>query len=173
MMSFNQIKKCLSVVCFVFLGVTYLNAQNDSIKQSEENFIHPSVIEGDLKCITVPNKFEPSDLFNGYLRKDVSASIVVSEVKELNYIQITDGYTDAFLESQEMNLINKEKFISDNGIKGTLFKVDFLVKDIPITRYMLFAGTLDKTIWINISYPSKFEELLSPEFEKTLKSLKL
>lgn len=175
MMSFNQVKELLFTLCLIFLsiGSSIGQLEVDSLKQEAEHFIHPSVVNGDLGCIQPPSKFEPSELFNGYIRKDISSTIVISEVKELNYIQIADGYTDVFIESQGMQLLTKETFISDNEVKGTLFKLSFNVKDVEITRYMLFAGTLDKTLWINVSYPTKFEELLDAELKRTLQSLKL
>jgi hypothetical protein len=56
---------------------------------------------------------------------------------------------------------------------GKLYKLAFNVSNTDIYRYMLITGDLEKTIWINISYPAQFDELLGPIALKSLRTVHL
>ena len=71
------------------------------------------------------------------------------------------------------NFISKEKFVSDHGVKGIQYKFWFELEGNKYVRYMVYAGDLSTTLWLNITYPKMLEELVEMEILKSIKTITL
>lgn len=147
----------------------------DSQRNNEDSLsvVVPSKGVADLSLITPPEGFEPTDLFNGYMHSQASSGIIMTMVENANYIKISEGMTDDFFKQNGLEFISKEEFTSDNGISGIHYKFSFTTSEVPFIRYMVYAGDLNKTLWLNITYPEKLEGLIEGEILKAIQSIKL
>lgn len=166
MNSFVRLRISLSFLAF--LTTISCFGQRDSIE-----YTVPTFSETVINCIEPPAGFDTTSLFNGYLNHNTSSSILISEVKGTNYISLKSGMTPEYFKSQNLVFISEEPFVSQTGIKGILYKASFIIKEIEMTRYMLFAGNQAKTIWVNVTYPTQFTELLDEEIRNSMNTLSL
>ncbi len=133
----------------------------------------PEKIETNLSLITPPEGFEPTDKFNGYIHYEASSGIIMTMIDNANYIKISEGMTDDFFRKNGLTFIEKQSFVSDNGVKGIYYKSSFVTSDVDFIRYMVYAGDLNKTLWLNITYPTKLEELIESDILTTIQSIQL
>jgi hypothetical protein len=123
--------------------------------------------------ITPPEGFEPTDLFNGYMHSQASSGIIMTMIENANYIKLSEGMTEEFFRKNDLEFISKKDFVSDNGINGVQYKFSFVTSEIPFIRYMVYAGDLNNTLWLNITYPAKLEGLVEGEILNAIQSIKL
>ena len=62
---------------------------------------------------------------------------------------------------------------SQHDLKGKIYKLSYIHKELEYVRFMVFAGDLSKTIWLNITYPKLVDELMELEVLKSLQTLTL
>ena len=140
----------------------------DSVKYSQ-----PEMAQADLNLIVPPESFVVSEAFNGYISYQNSTAIIMTQINNANYLKIAEGMNDSFYKANNLNFVSKESFTSDNGVKGVMFKLSFELKGDKYIRYMVYAGDLTKTLWLNITYPQMLEELIELEILKSVKSINL
>ncbi len=133
----------------------------------------PEKATASLNLIIPPEGFEPTDKFNGYLHAQASSGIIMTMVENANYIKISEGMTEEFFAKNSLTFIEKTEFISDNSVNGVYFKCSFVTGDTPFMRYIVYAGDLNKTLWLNITYPTKLEHLVEQELIKSIQSITL
>ena len=153
---------------FTLMIVFAANAQEDSLE-----VVVPSSQEADVRCIVPPAGFEVSTAFNGYLSMPNSAAIIMMQINNANYLKIAEGMTEEWCTANNLKLLSSSTLESDHGVKGRIFKLSFMLEGDEWIRYMVFAGDLEKTLWLNITYPYKLEELIEGEVLKSLKTVNL
>ena len=164
-------KRLLSVLTkslFLILVAHSTYAQEDSLE-----VVVPSSQEANIRCIVPPAGFEVSTAFNGYLSMPNSAAIIMMQINNANYLKIAEGMTEEWCAANNLKLLSSSTLESDYGVKGRIFKLSFMLEGDEWLRYMVFAGDLEKTLWLNITYPHKLEELIEGEVLKSLKTVNL
>jgi hypothetical protein len=114
-----------------------------------------------------------STAFNGYISMPNSAAIIMTQINNANYLKISEGMTEEWYAQNRLTYISSSSMTSDSGVKGKMFKSSFILEGDTWIRYMVYAGNLEKTIWLSITYPLKLEELIEGEVLKSLQSLDL
>lgn len=160
--------KLFATLALCLISFNYSYSQEDSI-----SYTVPEYSANKIDFVKPPEGFDTTSLFNGYYCQNTSSSMVISEIDGTTYLAIKKGMTPEFFAENNLTLISEEPFLSDNAVKGVLYKTSFVIKDIEMYRYILYAGNLSKTIWINTTYPSQFEELMNEEVLRSLQTLKL
>lgn len=175
----KPILTCWSVVLSMFLSALSY-AQVDTLRTYDNNtsrdsveYLKPETVEPSLDLIIPPKSFTVSDAFNGYISLENASAIIMTQINNSNYLRIAEGMNDEFYRKNKLNFISKEKFTSNNGVKGIMFKLWFELKGQKYLRYMVYAGDLEKTLWLNITYPQMVEELVEMEILKSIKTIKL
>ena len=79
--------------------------------------------------------------------------------------------TPEYYESNKLVFVSKRELLSENGTRGACYKFTFMLDGIEFTRQMAFCGDLNNTLWVNATYPSKYNELLDDDFDKSLNSI--
>lgn len=152
--------------------LTKVSSTDERIEDSL-TVVVPESGSANLKLIIPPEGFEPTDKFNGYLHPDASSGIIMTMIENSNYIKIDEGMTEAFYNKNSLVFIEKNDFISDNGIHGIYYKCSFVINETPFVRYIVYAGDLNKTLWLNITYPTKLEHLVEGELLKCIQTISL
>lgn len=162
------------VLFFSSLNAVSQNVENENItKDSETQYIIPKKLNADLSLITAPNGFVSAEQFNGYIYTQASAAIIMTMIEEVNYLKICEGMTSDYFAQNKLTKITEGKFTSIEKVKGQYYKCSFVLDGVDYIRIMVFAGDLTKTLWLNITYPTKFEELLEEEIFTTIRSISL
>lgn len=143
------------------------------VNQDSLEVVVPETVLADLNMIDAPATFNPSDAFNGYLSIENSSAIIMTQINNANYLKIAEGMNDEFYTKNNLNFISKESFVSENGVKGVTFKLWFELKGDRYIRYMVYAGDLSTTLWLNITYPEMLQELVEMEILKSIQSITL
>jgi hypothetical protein len=152
-----------------FMGLT----QVDQIDNTNSKQQPPESVDADLNMIVPPQSFEASDAFNGYLSLQNSSAIIMVQINNSNYLRFADGMDEKFYAENKLHFISKESFVSENGVKGVYFKLWFELKGDRYIRYMVYAGDLSTTLWLNITYPEMLQELVEMEIIKSIKTINL
>lgn len=160
---------------FVFFA-GFSHTQTDTLSNQQQDsvsYLVPEVVNPGLDLIVPPKSFVVSEAFNGYISYENSSAIIMTEIRNSNYLKIAEGMNEEFYKANNLNYISKEKFVSENGVQGVMFKLWFELKGDRYIRYMVYAGDLEKTLWLNITYPHMLEELIELEILKSIKTIKL
>lgn len=159
--------------------VNYLFCCNYSIAQIDQNsndtlqYNVPKQVNADLGILIPPPCFEVSTAFNGYLCVSNGSAIMMQMIENISYLQATKNMTDDFFKTNGFTFISVIDLIATSGVKGKVYKLSYVQKDQEYIRYMVFAGDLEKTIWLNITYPKVVEELMELEVLKCLQTITL
>ena len=94
-------------------------------------------------------------------------------IQDVNFLKIDEGMTPEFYAQNQLNFISKSDFISDKGVKGKYYKLSFELKGDKFIRYMVYAGDLKQTLWLNVTYPQSLETLLEEEILKCFQTINL
>lgn len=167
-----------SIIALIAMFFSFASiAQEDfaNAEQSDDSLIVVLPIESkaDLDLIVPPEGFEPTNKFNGYLHAQAGTGIIMTMIENANYIKISEGMTEAFFRANQLTLIESKDFTSDNLVTGKYYKCSFMTGENPFIRYIVFAGDLNKTLWLNITYPSEVEGLVEPEILKSIQTITL
>ncbi|MBL1279887.1 MAG: hypothetical protein COA33_006430 [Fluviicola sp.] len=171
-------KLALLFLASVFLSLTSFSQedaveQEDSQRQREDTiYITPTQEKIDIAILTAPEGFEVSESFNGYIDFQNGTAIVMSLLTSVNYIKLDEGMTDEFFKSNRLTLTSKEKIKTDEGTSGMRYTASFVLEEEEFIRQIVYIGNLNNTIWINITYPKKVQELMEPELVKAIASVK-
>lgn len=151
------------------------NTESSNVEHNDDSLavILPEKVVTSLSLIIPPEGFKPTDKFNGYLHSEASSGIIMTMIENANYLKISEGMTDEFFAKNSLTFVEKQDFVSDNQVHGVYYKFTFVTSDTPFTRYMVYAGDLNKTLWLNITYPTKLEHLIENELLKSIQSITL
>lgn len=149
-------------------GAVWNQISDDSLQ-----VVVPETVGADLNMIEPPETFKPSDAFNGYISLENSSAIIMTQINNANYLKIAEGMNDDFFAKNRLNFISEENFVSKHGVKGIIYKFWFELKGDRYVRYMVYAGDLSTTLWLNITYPEMLQELVEMEVLKSIKTINL
>jgi hypothetical protein len=164
---------------FTLIVLIFVISVNTGISQTEpasNDTLHkvvPVSTNVDLGIIVPPSCFEPSTAFNGYLCIGNASAIMMQKIDNVSYLQATRDMNDNFFISNGFIFISMFDLKSDHGVKGKVYKLSYVHNKQEYVRYMVFAGDLATTIWLNITYPKIVEELMELEVLKSLQTLTL
>jgi len=148
--------------------VTQDNVDRDSIK-----YVVPETKYIDLSVLTPPEGFVVAEEFNGYIHYQAGAAIILTLIEHVNYIKLSEGMTEEFFKENGLTKISENAVALDNGTKGIKYKFSFEIDEMEFVRYMVYVGDLNKTLWLNITYPKQLEELVEGEILKSLQTINL
>jgi hypothetical protein len=163
-------KLVLLVGALLLINFNYF-AQNEEEETTTKD--SSRVMGADINVIIPPTGFLAKQEINGYLNPEYSAGIILSVVPGVSYLKIMEGMTEDFFSTNKLVKVSEEKMTSANGTKGVLYIATFMLEGIEFMRYTALYGDLSKTIWVNITYPSKYKELMDDEMRKSLNTLTL
>lgn len=123
--------------------------------------------------ITAPAGFEVSKSFNGYIHFQNGCAIYMTMIENANYLRLNEGMTEDFYTKNKLTKISETEFVSDNGVKGIYYKCKFTLDEMDFTRYIVYAGDLNNTLWLNVTYPVLVEGLMEDEILKTIQTINL
>tara|TARA_R110002072_G_scaffold251518_2_gene410395 strand:- start:23808 stop:24356 length:549 start_codon:yes stop_codon:yes gene_type:complete len=171
-----NMKLTLLVVSSVLLGYSSFS-QNDSTRQNNSQtedtiYVVPSQEKIDIAILTPPEGFVVSESFNGYIDYQNSTAIIMSLLTDVNYIKLDEGMTDEFFKANKLTFISREKVKTNEGVTGLKYTSSFILEDTEFIRQVIYIGKLTNTIWINITYPKKVQELMEQELVKSIASVK-
>ena len=154
-------------------GITGTRSTNPiNGQQNAGNSPAPVQCPADLKLITVPEGFIESTSFNGYIHLNSATSIVMTSIEHINFIRLCAGMTPEFFAQNGLTLNEEKEFTSRENVPGRYYKASFIIDEIPHVRYIVFSGDLNRTLWLNITYPKMFEALISAEVSAIIESIK-
>lgn len=157
----------LSGAYLLFSSVTF--SQDDSVRV----YVTPEKSTADLNLLTAPEGFVISDMFNGYIHYQSSTSIVMTMIDNVSYLDMERSMTEDYFISNDMVFVKSEKVTTDHGYGGLIYKATFIHEDQSFVRYFAYIGSLNQTLWLHITYPTKVEELVEGEILKCIKSVNL
>ena len=151
-------------------------SQSDSTSNSRESddslkYVTPVASEANVAMLSAPEGFEVAKNFNGYMHAGASSAIIMTMISDVNYIKISEAMTDEYFAANKFTLIHESKIKSENGINGIQYKLAFQIGEQDFIRYMVYSGDLNKTLWLNITYPKMQEELVEAEILKAINSI--
>ena len=161
---------------FAFSLCSIFTYQAQAIKPNKDNSNtqNPEPIQcpADLRLISVPEGFISSTSFNGYIHLNSATSIVMTSIEHLNFLRLCAGMTPEFFAQNGLKLIEEKEFTSENNVPGRYYKASFVIDEVPHIRYMVFSGDLNRSLWLNITFPSMFETLVDKEIKGIINSIK-
>lgn len=159
--TFSKIK-----ILFLFV-LCHVNsdAQNDTVNSNHSHkdsvtVVVPKQALADLKMLTPPEGFVVADKFNGYIHYQASAAIIMTMLENVNFIDIDKGMTNEFFQKNQLVFIEKKEMVSASGTKGLIYKFSFVLSGKEFIRYFVYAGDLNRTLWLAITYPRQYDTLL-------------
>ncbi len=120
-----------------------------------------------------PTGFVVSDRFNGYIHYQAGAAIIMSMIENTNFLNIEKGMTDEFFKANQLTLIEKRNLETNIGTKGLVYKFSFVLKEKIYIRYFVYAGDLNNTLWLAITYPRDLETLVDSEILKSIQTINI
>lgn len=177
-MRFLSTNKILVSAMLVVLPFASIFAQQDSTATNRQNedsmqVVVPQSVYADIRMMTPPAGFIVSTGFNGYINYQTSSAIQMTFIENAIFVKITEGMNEDFYKQNKLNYISDSTFVSQYGVKGHLYKLWFVLEGHTYIRYMVYAGDLKNTLWINITYPKMVEELVEDELIKSINTINL
>lgn len=161
---------------FAFSLCSIFTHQAQTIKPNKDNSNtqNPEPIQcpADLRLISVPEGFVSSTSFNGYIHLNSATSIVMTSIEHINFLRLCAGMTPDFFTQNGLILTEEKEFTSENNVPGRYYKASFVIDQVPHIRYMVFSGDLNRSLWLNITFPSMFETLVDKEIKGIINSIK-
>ena len=125
-----------------------------------------SRVKGTRVSISAPKGFEPAPSFNGYVLKDKSASIIVTEMPA-PVDKLMLGFTQENLAKKKMQLLSKEE-IEIAGQKGTLIKVSQSLASLTFEKWITVFGDSNNAVVVMAVYPERYSEELAEKMKKSV-----
>lgn len=135
--------------------------------------VEPSTSAASLACIVPSEGFIPGTGFTGYFHAMTQTSIVLTDVKDANYIDIKRSMTDDFFEENKLERLGEFNLDCNNGMSGYGYIARFELDGRKMIRHMVFTGTLNQTLWINTTCPEEYYPLVSKELFEMYKTADL
>lgn len=151
------------IILFSFGGFAQ---ENDSTQ-----YVVPNTVPADLSIYQAPEGFIPGSGFNGYYHKLTQTSIVMTMIDNINYVNLKASMTDEFFSSNSLVKTNEFTIDCASGLKGYGYQASFELNGMSMVRQMVFIGDLNKTLWLNITYPAQAANLVENELMESYKSV--
>jgi hypothetical protein len=138
--------------------------------QKQEEIVNASSYP--IECLSPPDGFVTSDDVNGYLHWSTKSSILISLVNDKTIVDAEEALNEDYFQREKITLLSKEKVKTTNGEEALLYKFSFVIKEETWYRYSLFLGNLNGVLWINGSYPAKYEPVVKEPILNSLLTTK-
>jgi len=138
---------------------------------AQNSAVYTSIPKSDIKII-VPNGFESTDYYQGFINKKATASIVLKEVGGIAHWRFRQSLKEPYFAQQKLVLKSEEVINTQNIKDGRLYIIGFIVDGVPHERLMLVTGTDAKTVMLLTNYPTRFKGDLYLNCRKALLSIK-
>ena len=171
------LRNVLLILCTI--GAFHVYGQNQENRDANthdseaSNQATTEIVLADISIIDAPEGFEVSDKINGYVHQSTGTSIVISEIEKVNYINMGKSMSDEYFARNEITLVTKSELRSDYDARGLVYKTTLTSKGIDYTRYFVFTGSTESTIWLSITHPSEYEPLIEGKILKCIQSINL
>lgn len=165
--------RILVLLLAVFLNFYSFGQVNNNkvVDSSAVVHIEPKAVPADLSAITPPEGFEVSDKFHGYISLKMGTAMLMTQINDASFVILKKAMTDDYFEKNHLTKISEKDLTTDSGMKGIIYKCAFRTQKTDFIRYIVYAGDLNKTLWLNITYPKMVEELMEPAILKSIKTL--
>ena len=168
-----QLKSTLNVfflsLCLLFLSKSELHAQTRQDSTSNPAAVYPFPSYG--ITILKPEGFVVADNFIGFIHPTAGVTLEIREQANTNYVFAAAAFTPERMAAQGITVDSKEEVTLDSGKKGLLYKVSFVVDDIPHQRYMLLTGTYNKMYLCSGTFSEQIAHLVSEVIKESLLTL--
>ncbi|MBI5541593.1 MAG: hypothetical protein HY951_16145 [Bacteroidia bacterium] len=148
----------------------------DTLKSGK---VKPYLIPNTEILITPPAHFKFVEKINGFIHLGSSASITATAVDGTSYLQVAEGLTSEYFNTQNAVLISCEDVKTALGMEGKLYTLSFQTtsndtskKVLQFERMMFFTGDYNRTIWLTANYPALLKKLLYPVLRESLLTVK-
>lgn len=137
-------------------------AQTDSnIEKSEPG----ARVKGTRVSLVKPEGFEQAPTFNGYILKDMSASVMVTEMPA-PIDKILEGFTQENLALKGMTMLSK-KDVEVSGHRGVLVEA----KQAIFKKWLTVFGSPEETVLVVAAFPEEYSDELSDRLKDCVSSV--
>ncbi|MBK9143110.1 MAG: hypothetical protein IPM23_11475 [Candidatus Melainabacteria bacterium] len=137
-------------------------AQTDSnIEKSEP----AARVKGTRVSLVKPEGFEQAPTFNGYIFKDMSASVMVTEMPA-PIDKILEGFTQENLALKGMTMLSK-KDVEVSGHRGVLVEA----KQAIFKKWLTVFGSPEETVLVVAAFPEEYSDELSDRLKDCVSSV--
>lgn len=137
-------------------------AQTDSnIEKSEP----AARVKGTRVSLVKPEGFEQAPTFNGYILKDMSASVMVTEMPA-PIDKILEGFTQENLALKGMTMLSK-KDVEVSGHRGVLVEA----KQAIFKKWLTVFGSPEETVLVVAAFPEEYSDELSDRLKDCVSSV--
>ncbi|MGD9680323.1 MAG: hypothetical protein AB7W16_03990 [Candidatus Obscuribacterales bacterium] len=145
----------------------FVRAQTESkIDSTTETKAEPAGrVKGTRVSLVKPEGFEQAPSFNGYILKDKSASVMVTEMPA-PIDKILEGFTEEKLALKGMNMLSKED-VRVSGCKGVLVEAQQAI----FKKWILVFGREDETVLVVAVFPEDYSDELSDPLKECVSSV--
>jgi hypothetical protein len=167
--------KPMILVLFVLCAIN-AGAQNDTLHPNHKDSIKvvvPKQGPANLKMIIPPEGFVVSDKFNGYIHYQAGAAVIMTMLENANFLDIEKGMTEEFFQKNHLVFMEKKDLVSANNTKGIIYKFSFILNGNDYIRYFVYAGDLNKTLWLAITYPKRIDSLMDSSILQCTQTINL
>jgi hypothetical protein len=130
--------------------------------------------------IAPPKNFKPVESVRGFINLVTTTSITCTEINGYHYTKLVENLSAEDIAKQNAVLVSTEDVTTENGMPAKLLTISFTIqgmdsthKDVPFERLMLFTGSLEKTVWLNATYPVAVKRFNNKIVRKSLLSVKI
>jgi hypothetical protein len=153
--------------------VSWAQQTGKDVREDSVQYVMPTQKNAELKCIKPPICFEPSTAFNGYLCMANGAAIMMHQLDNISYAQAVRGMNEESFQKNGFTLITSFDLHSSHGVKGKVYKLSFKLKNEDYIRYTIFAGNINQTLWLNVTYPKLADDILEVEMLRAFQTITL
>tara|TARA_Y100000385_G_C12699168_1_gene469779 strand:+ start:54 stop:584 length:531 start_codon:yes stop_codon:yes gene_type:complete len=171
-MNIRNVSSFIVVFLFSFVVNSQVQGTTDT-KQGKALFTTPEVSEVNIDVIIPPEGFEISPAFNGYIHYQASSAVIINLINKVNFKKLAEGMNQEFFDKNKLRYISEKKIITNSGTKGIWYKFNFKTEGKDFCRYIVYAGDLNKTLWLNFTYPLKLEDLVENEILNSIQTIDL
>ena len=157
------------LVISIALAVTHTAKAQDSIA------IQPITIKGTSISIIPPKHFVYDSISGRILHEGSMSSIQVNEIKKRNYKKITSALTEKYMQSQGLELLDRQETTLHDGNEAIVFRCRFKSHDakgmeLIFIRLMFFTGK-ENTIWVTADFPECIAKQIEAPITNSIKAI--
>ena len=91
----------------------------------------------------------------------------------VNYLKLSEGMNASYYQENKLNFVSETKFQSVHKVKGRYYKCTFELNGKKFIRYIVYAGDLNQTLWLHITFPESQAELVEPLIIESIQTIKI
>ena len=165
----------MKILTQILLLISTILAVTLTAKAQDSVVIQPITIKGTSISIIPPKHFEYDSISGRILHEGSMSSIQVNEIKKRNYKKITSAMTEKYMQSQGMELLDKQETSMLDGNEAIVFRCRFKSHDAKgrelfFIRLMFFTGT-ENTIWATADFPECIAKQIEAPITNSIKAI--